>query len=269
MPAAPHDARPEIVERRSLRDAPHVDRLRVRTADGALTTAHVARHARSDVTVRIERLDPPRPVAEWAADHDIADAISGGFYVKPDCLPLGELRLASGEADYRPFESPWDRARGCLWLNADQPRFVPLGKAVFREGDQLLQAGPLLLIRGEVVVEDHDPEGFSTTAHEFDQDFSAERLPRMAIAVTDDQWLGVAVDGRGKDDAGLLLTEFASLLATLGATDALNLDGGSSSALVAGGRLRNTPRDDDGNELPGAQPTPTTIDFAAASASTR
>ena len=124
----------------------------------------------------------------------------------------------------------------------------------------VLQAGPLLVAAGSRVVADTDPEGFATTSEEFDQDITAERLPRMAIALTaEGEWLAVAVDGRGKDDAGLLLGELAELLATLGAARALNLDGGSSSALVAAGALRNTPRDDDGNELDTAGPTTSAI----------
>jgi hypothetical protein len=40
--------------------------------------------------------------------------------------------------------------------------------------------------------------------------------------------------------------ELARLLARLGADDAINLDGGGSTSLVAGGALVNRPRDEHG-----------------------
>jgi Phosphodiester glycosidase len=39
----------------------------------------------------------------------------------------------------------------------------------------------------------------------------------------------------------------------------MNLDGGSSAALVAGGQRRNTPRSDDGELLPPGEPVPTAV----------
>ena len=162
---------------------------------------------------------------------------------------------------YRPFRPPYDRVRGCLRLGLDRPEIGPRHKVA--PGGEVLQAGPLLVADGRRVVADTDPEGFSSTRDEFDQDLTAERLPRMAIALTaTGEWLAVAVDGRAPDEARLFLGEFGDLLVGLGAHDALNLDGGSSSALVAGGVMRNTPRDDEGNALGAAGPTTSAIVFA-------
>jgi len=44
----------------------------------------------------------------------------------------------------------------------------------------------------------------------------------------------------------MTLPELAALLFRLGATDALNLDGGGSSTLVVGGRVVNSPSDETG-----------------------
>ena len=52
----------------------------------------------------------------------------------------------------------------------------------------------------------------------------------------------VACDGRSRHDAGLTLEELAALMAALGCATAMNLDGGGSTSLVSGGRLRNRPR---------------------------
>ena len=197
---------------------------------------------------------------EYAQAHGLAHVISGGFFAKPDDVPLGELVTAEGDG-HRPFTAPWNRTRGCLRLGAGRAEIGPRDRVT--PGGELLQAGPLLVAGGRRVVVDADPEGFSSTREEFDQDLTAERLPRMAIALTaGGEWLAVAVDGRGPHDSGLLLSELGELLVELGAHDALNLDGGSSSALVAGGVMRNTPRDDEGNELGAAGPTTSAIVFA-------
>jgi hypothetical protein len=63
--------------------------------------------------------------------------------------------------------------------------------------------------------------------------------PRTAIAIDRDtgHLLLVVVDGRSRDSHGLTLRGVAHLMAKLGAEDALDLDGGASSTLVA--RRRN------------------------------
>jgi exopolysaccharide biosynthesis protein len=47
----------------------------------------------------------------------------------------------------------------------------------------------------------------------------------------------------------MTLAELARALVKLGATDALNLDGGGSASLVYDGRLRNRPREEHGVDL--------------------
>jgi hypothetical protein len=78
--------------------------------------------------------------------------------------------------------------------------------------------------------------------------FSGQRHPRTAVGWGDDgRILLVVVDGRqpGWSD-GMTLDELAGYLRALGATDALNLDGGGSTALVAAGRVVNRPSDSAG-----------------------
>ncbi|MEZ5095710.1 MAG: phosphodiester glycosidase family protein [Nocardioides sp.] len=62
-----------------------------------------------------------------------------------------------------------------------------------------------------------------------------ELHPRTAIGIDRDtgQLLLLVVDGRQEVSRGLTLVELADLLASLGVEDALNLDGGGSSTLVA------------------------------------
>jgi exopolysaccharide biosynthesis protein len=54
----------------------------------------------------------------------------------------------------------------------------------------------------------------------------------------------------------------AEALLALGATDALNLDGGGSASLVCGGRLRNTPREAHDMPVPGGRAITTALVFA-------
>lgn len=79
--------------------------------------------------------------------------------------------------------------------------------------------------------------------------FAAARHPRTAVAydpVARLLWL-VVVDGRQPPhSAGMTLPELAALFEALGADEAVNLDGGGSSALVVGGVVRNRPSDEAG-----------------------
>jgi hypothetical protein len=76
--------------------------------------------------------------------------------------------------------------------------------------------------------------------------FAAARHPRSAVGYDEDTgqiWL-VVVDGRQlPHSAGMSLPELARLFEALGAEEALNLDGGGSSALVVGEGPVNRPSD--------------------------
>ncbi|MEQ9399560.1 MAG: phosphodiester glycosidase family protein [Longimicrobiales bacterium] len=79
--------------------------------------------------------------------------------------------------------------------------------------------------------------------------FAASRHPRTAVAydpATSRLWL-VVVDGRQAPySVGMSLPELATLLEALGATEALNLDGGGSTVMVVRGRTVNRPSDETG-----------------------
>ena len=84
--------------------------------------------------------------------------------------------------------------------------------------------------------------------------FSAVRHPRTAVGLDTDTgrlWL-VVVDGRQVPrSAGMSLPELAHLLLSLGVEEALNLDGGGSSAMTLRGRLVSRPSDADGERRVG------------------
>ena len=76
-----------------------------------------------------------------------------------------------------------------------------------------------------------------------------EMHPRTAVGIDRDthQVLLLVVDGRSKASRGYTMVELATLMADLGADEALNLDGGGSSTMVArtsgANRVVNTPSD--------------------------
>ena len=76
-------------------------------------------------------------------------------------------------------------------------------------------------------------------------DAFSNRNPRTAVGYKPDgTLLLVTVDGRGADGSvGMSLRELAALFVRLGASDALNLDGGGSTTMVVGGELQNRPSD--------------------------
>jgi hypothetical protein len=83
--------------------------------------------------------------------------------------------------------------------------------------------------------------------------FGASRHPRTAIGWTPDgRLLLVVVDGRQPPhSAGMSLDELTWLFQRLGAADALNLDGGGSSAMVVDGAVVNRPSDRQGERAVG------------------
>jgi hypothetical protein len=229
--------------------------------DGAATTVHAVALPMSAVAPRIVQLEPPEPLAAWCARHGVADAITGGFYRKPELVPLGDHRVGGRPIRHAAFDPPWRDRRPVLRLSVGRPTIAPRGQLTIGGDDDVLQAGPLLVHgrRPALSGRDEDPEGFSTQAELFDQDFTKGRLPRAAIGVTPSRILAVAVDGRAPEDAGLTLSEFADVLVQLGAETAMNLDGGSSAALITHGKRRNTPRSDDGEVLTPGEPVPTAV----------
>ncbi len=107
--------------------------------------------------------------------------------------------------------------------------------------DQIMGGGPYLLRDGKVSV-DAARQGFNDA-------FTNKRHPRTAIGRTSngDVWL-VVIDGRQKMSDGATLPETAVIMQRLGCVEAVNLDGGGSSAINILGLTLNRPSD--GKERP-------------------
>lgn len=99
-----------------------------------------------------------------------------------------------------------------------------------------------LMACGPVLVNDGVIQSFANTS------FAQGRHPRTAVGITNDnKLLLVAVDGRSAASAGMSLPELAQVFTALGATRAINFDGGgSTTAWVRGeasGGVVNNPSD--------------------------
>jgi hypothetical protein len=83
--------------------------------------------------------------------------------------------------------------------------------------------------------------------------FSRARHPRSALGISRDSatlYL-VAVDGRQETSVGMTLEELADAMIALGAYEAMNFDGGGSTALVVRDSIVNAPSDTSGERAVG------------------
>lgn len=101
--------------------------------------------------------------------------------------------------------------------------------------DFVLRAGPVLL-------KDGLPEKLTQ-----DEKFSIKRHPRTCIATLPTGILLMTVDGRQENAEGMSLNELQSYLIKIGCIDAINLDGGGSTAMWHKHKgLLNSPSDKTG-----------------------
>jgi hypothetical protein len=237
-------------------------RGRLLLAGGVRTTSHVACYDAELTEVRVAVLPGQERLEPWCRRHGVREALVGGFFTKPDGLPLGEVRTHGVAREHVPFDAPWHTVRACLHVEGGRPRIARRDALDPEPRGDLLQAGPLLVARGEVAYDpEADEEGFKAAAHQFDPDPTQGRHPRAALGLAADRVYAVVCDGRARHDAGLTLVELARLMVALGCRDALNLDGGGSASLISGGRLQNLPRGDFETPEPGGRPISTALEF--------
>jgi hypothetical protein len=206
-------------------------------------------------------LDPVKRLATWCRSTGVEDAL------------VGLLRDAGGDATrrcprqghpdrLRAFDAPWQALRSCVHAERGRLTLTPRCELAPEPEGDLLQAGPLLVRDGRTLIADGaDPEGFSAGSRQFDCDITAGRYPRAALGVAGSAVWAVVCDGRADTDAGLTLGELATFMRALGASEAINLDGGGSASLVSRGRLVNRPREEHGVELLDGRAIPTALAF--------
>lgn len=112
----------------------------------------------------------------------------------------------------------------------------------WKRANSIIGGGPQLIRNGRVEI--------TNAAEAILPSFVTDRHPRTAIAsLKSGQILLVTVDGRQTESIGMSLNMLADLLVELGAVEAINLDGGGSTAMVIKDNLINKPSDPTGERL--------------------
>ena len=239
-----------------------VERIPLELEDGARTTLHLAAYDRARIRPRVVVLPGAARLAGWCRAEGVEDAIVGGFFIRRDDTPLGEVRVGGRPQPSVPFDAPWDARRACVHLAGDEVRIARRDEIADAPPGDLLQAGPLLVAGGASAVRRQRPRGLLRRRapvrlrHHRSGATRARRWPSPA-----DRLLAAVCEGRAEDEAGLTLGEFARAMADLGAESAINLDGGGSASLVCDGRLVNRPREEHGIELLGGRAVATVLRF--------
>jgi exopolysaccharide biosynthesis protein len=154
--------------------------------------------------------------------------ISGGAKMREQLLPVlkigNKVKLSSG----------------ILHKGNDLPTEESNRAAIaFSTAEDIIGGVPQLIKNGKIEI--------TWEREKSSKSFVETRHPRTAIAkLKDGCALLVTVDGRSKTSAGMNLQELAEMLLEMGATDAMNLDGGGSTTMVLDGKVVNTPSDKEG-----------------------
>lgn len=195
--------------------------------------------------------------AEAYDEHNAILAINGGYFSSKASVSMlvsdGEIispgpdgkrtRGAFGLVNRKP-EIAWPYAVGeqhviYKYPNPNVADTIPTG--TFPSGaerwlaSQIVGAGPVLIKSGKIR-DTSKEEGFGGS--------HLKRHPRTAIGYRDENTLiMVVIDGRQKPSAGVTITELAQIMFDLGCYEAVNLDGGGSSAMIAADEVVNIPVD--------------------------
>jgi len=157
-----------------------------------------------------------------AAEKNALAAINGSFF-NIDAGGSVVFMKVDGEVvtDGAVGGNPYTENGGIGWNHNGKPEIFAKPGAGWHSLNivNLLSSGPLLVFDGIKREFNNDP-------------FNQNRHPRTAVATTDDGRLFlVTVDGRSFQSFGMTIPELAGFFIGLGATNALNLDGGGSTAM--------------------------------------
>lgn len=124
--------------------------------------------------------------------------------------------------------------------------FLDQGKAdFFLNAEDITNGVPQLIKNGKIDI--------TWEQEKASKSFAETRHPRTAVAkLRDGKFLMMTVDGRQPGvSVGMSLQELAEYLFSLGAIDAMNLDGGGSTTMYLDGKVVNTPSDKEGERKVG------------------
>ena len=126
-----------------------------------------------------------------------------------------------------------------IWVNPiknrpGSPGILDYKESAYWKVFEALHAGPILINEGEINITSEQEVFFNTPVDGVQ--------PRSAIGYTvKGEIVIMVVDGRQVESRGVYLKELALLMSQFNCFEAINLDGGGSSALIVDGKLVNSP----------------------------
>ncbi len=165
-----------------------------------------------------------------------------GVVGQPASLDLRGIRTGAGPIPPDGVVLSGDGAAGqqlaAAWTRSQTNKLAPRARLVVTspvDAGASLGAYPVVLHNGQ-----------KATPYGNDANLIYPQQPHTLVAwnKAGDVFL-VAVDGRQTTSLGMTMAEAADFLLGLGATDAVNLDGGGGTTLVEGGTVENRPSDND------------------------
>jgi Phosphodiester glycosidase/SPOR domain len=172
-------------------------------------------------------------------------------------VAVHESRGTALSADQRSLQATGDLASLVAALRpGDRVQARPVlrsdGRPLTSPGTTVINGGPLLMEDAAVHITQAQDGMHQVTNPSFDYGWFLQRNPRT-FAGTDarGRTLFVTVDGRQLGELGLSIPETAAVARSLGMIEAINLDGGGSTAMVIRGSLISHPSDASGERAVG------------------
>lgn len=165
-------------------------------------------------------------ISRIAPKHQAIGAINGSYFDMAKGNSVCFLKVGRQVIDTTSLGELKLRVTGAVYEKRGKVKLIPwdrqIEKNYKKNKGSVLASGPLMLKNGKYYDWSKCNANFIATKH-----------PRSAICLTEEgKVLFVTVDGRSPENAvGINIPELAHLLHVLGARDALNLDGGGSTAL--------------------------------------
>lgn len=160
--------------------------------------------------------------SEFAEENNALAAVNGSFFRRDTGGSVVFLKV-NGKVIYKgqPNRNQYHESGAVAWSANKLIQILKKPEQGWQSADfeTILSSGPLLIYESEIQNFNNDP-------------FHQNRHPRTAVGVTNDRRLYlVTIDGRSFQAYGMTIPELSDFLMELGAVNALNLDGGGSTAM--------------------------------------
>lgn len=184
-----------------------------------------------EITVRKDKITG---ISDGKGSTEIPDdgfVISATGRGRDELLKYARLGLKVGQSEG--YNMAWLKEQGIEEIPSDRMMMTYLNS------EDMVSGVPQLIRNGRIDI--------TWQAEKSSKSFVETKHPRTAVAkLKDGKFLMVTVDGRSESSGGIGLQDLAQVLLDLGATDAMNLDGGGSTTMFLDGKVVNHPSDKEG-----------------------